>query len=167
MTKDSLMAGLESIVSSTPEEHKAYIDAMAQNVEYNKPESEVGIFWFNHEENDIFWIAKDSVSSVEFTANGFKTGKILHRDYWIRLRDKAIKRGKSDGIFFQKYTQVPRGQVFQLRDGTFQVNVGRWIKSVNRELLIDLITIEFNLDGEKVKIQEDEHWDMGREDSDF
>lgn len=166
MTDDSLIESLSSIGSSTHEEHEAYIDAMRQNVGY-KPEPEVGIFWFNPEENDIFGIAKDPISNVGFTANGVRTGKVLHRDYWLKLRNKDVIRGKSDGIFFQKYTKVPRGRVFQLRDGTFQINVGSWINSTDRELLMKLIINEFNLDGEKVKIQEDEHWDIGRGDSDF
>lgn len=157
---------------SSPEEHEAYIDAMRQNVGY-KPEPEVGIFWFNPEENDIFGIAKDPIGNVEFTAasgapaNGVKTGKVLHRDYWVKLREKAVIRGKSDGIFFQKYTNVPRGRVFQLRDGTFQINVGSWINSADKELLMDLIIDEFNLDGENVKLQEDEHWNIGRSEPDW
>ena len=172
MTDDSLIDSLSSLEKSSLEEHEAYIDAMRQNVGY-KPEPEVGIFWFNPEENDIFGIAKDPIDDVEFTANGVRTGKVLHRDYWTKLRNRATRRGQSDGIFFQKYTKVPRGSVFQLKNGgspagrTFQINVGSWIKSIDKELLMDLIIDEFNLEGEKVKIQEDEHWNIGRGDSDF
>lgn len=166
MMKDSHMAELESISSSTPEEHEAYIDAMRENVGY-KPEAEVGIFWFNPEEGDIFGIAKDPITNVKPTISGVKTGKVLHRDHWQKLRNSAIRRGKSNGILFQKYINVPKGRVFQLRDGTFQINVGSWINSIDKTLLMDLVINEFNLDGYKVKLQEDEHWNIGKGDSDF
>ena len=133
--KDPITAELES---STPEEHKAYIDAIKQNVGY-KPEAEVGIFWFNAEENDLFGVAKTPISKAKSTTDGIKVGRIPHKDKWIKLRKSAIIRGKSDGIFFQEYTTVPRGIVCLLEDGTFQINVGNWIKSVDKNLLIALI----------------------------
>ena len=154
--KDPITAELES---STPEEHKAYIDAIKQNVGY-KPEAEVGIFWFNAEENDLFGVAKTPISKAKSTTDGIKVGRIPQKDKWIKLRKSAIIRGKSDGIFFQEYTTVPRGIVCLLEDGTFQINVGNWIKSVDKNLLIALIANEFNLENEKVKLQEDDHWDI-------
>lgn len=154
--KDPITAELES---STPEEHKAYIDAIKQNVGY-KPEAEVGIFWFNTEENDLFGVAKTPISKAKSTTDGIKVGRIPHKDKWIKLRKSAIIRGKSDGIFFQEYTTVPRGIVCLLKDRTFQINVGNWIKSVDKNLLIALIANEFNLENEKVKLQEDDHWDI-------
>ena len=154
--KTSFIAESES---STPEEHKAYIDAIKQNVGY-KPEPEVGIFWFNTEENDLFGVAKNPISKAKSTTAGIKVGRIPHKDKWIKLRKSAIIRGKSDGIFFQKYTTVPRGIVCLLEDRTFQINVGNWIKSVDKNLLIALIANEFNLENEKVKLQEDDHWDI-------
>ena len=154
--KDPITAELES---STPEEHKAYIDTIKQNVGY-KPEAEVGIFWFNAEENDLFGVAKTPISKAKSTTDGIKVGRIPHKDKWIKLRKSAIIRGKSDGIFFQEYTTVPRGIVCLLEDGTFQINVGNWIKSVDKNLLIALIANEFNLENEKVKLQEDDHWDI-------
>ena len=112
--KDPITAELES---STPEEHKAYIDAIKQNVGY-KPEAEVGIFWFNAEENDLFGVAKTPISKAKSTTDGIKVGRIPHKDKWIKLRKSAIIRGKSDGIFFQEYTTVPRGIVCLLTFGT-------------------------------------------------
>ena len=154
--KTSFIAESES---STPEEHKAYIDAIKQNVGY-KPEPEVGIFWFNTEENDLFGVAKNPISKAKSTTAGIKVGRVPHEDNWIKLRKSAIIRGKSDGIFFQEYTTVPRGIVCLLEDGPFQINVGNWIKSVDKNLLMALITNEFNLENEKVKLQEDNHWDI-------
>ena len=55
---------------------------------------------------------------------------------------------------------LPRGIVCLLEDGPFQINVGNWIKSVDKNLLMALITNEFNLENEKVKLQEDNHWDI-------
>jgi hypothetical protein len=55
------------------------------------------------------------------------------------------------------YTQIPRGRVFQKKDGSFQLMCGSWIT----QEIVDLVEDEFDLQNQIVEVIKDEHGSSG------
>ena len=138
------------------QERKIVMKTMSDNIA-NQDEPKVGIFWYNEDTDELFGINKIEASDLQFNYNGLKTIKTLHKSLWQKEKNKAVSKGKDPGIFIKDYTQVPRGRIFQRKDGIFQLMCGSWIN----EHIIDLVKEEFDLNTVKIEIKIDEHWEIG------
>jgi hypothetical protein len=105
----------------------------------------------------LFGISKIEASELQFNYNGLKTIKTLHKSWWQKQKNKAITTGKDLGILIKDYTQIPRGRIFQRKDGVFQLMCGSWID----DHIIGLVKEEFDLKNIQFEITIDEHWEIG------
>jgi hypothetical protein len=132
-------------------------DALTEMQKYFKNNPEVGIFWYNDEEEELFEIHSIPVTSLQ---SGQLTYPKLHKTIWQELRARAIQKKKDnkpyDPIYLSDYTQIPRGRVF-FKEDTFYVFVGSWITDKIKQLVIK----QFNLQNLNVVFKVDEHWEIG------
>lgn len=140
---------IKSINERTNIESSA-IDVMKNNMQYaNEPE--VVIFWYNvglHELFDVYSTPASEATWYKFDQWGtiVRTDRRLHKDIWNK------KKRSGD------HTMIPRGRVFEFKDGGFKIMIGHWVN--DHPEVIDLIMNEFNLpDNTEVVI--DSHWDIG------
>lgn len=153
-----------NIRTSTEDEHKEVIAEMKaidgfDNELFDNPM--VGIFWFNFIKNKLFDVEKINVSDLKDPNNG--TIQKLHKNIWQKNYFRAKTKNEALSIYFQDYTQIPRGRIF-VKDGKFYVYVGNWINEYKgrkdlREVLTDLISFTFELKDFEFVI--DKHWDIG------
>jgi hypothetical protein len=136
--------------SMSEEEQKEVMETMKANFDH-QDEPEVGIFWYDKNANELFGVVKQEAMDVP-SYNGRKTVRKLHKDYWNGEQHRAKGKGKNPAPFVGDYTQIPRGRIFQLDDGTFQVMCGSWMNDTIMALIIE----EFNLKGQKVTAVIDE-----------
>lgn len=142
--------------NSNPEVN-ALKELMASNID-KQDDSEVGIFWYDSDNNELFGIKSADVNDVPFYKSTIfddevKTCTSLHYKVW----DRESRRGK-DKRFSGDYTLVPRGRVFFVKDRGFVVIVGDWIDKYPEAK--DEILFEFNLP-ENTEFQKDPHWCIG------
>ena len=132
-------------------------DAISEMQKYFKDNPEVGLFWYNDEDKELFEIHSIPASSLP---DGQFTYPKLHKTIWQKLRAKARQRKKEnklyDPIYLSDYTQVPRGRIFY-KEGIFYVFVGSWIT----DKIKHLIKKEFKLQNVNVEFKIDEHWEIG------
>lgn len=142
---------------TTDDEHNTLIQSMLEfaNAEV---EPKVGIFWYDAENDELFGVQSISVSKEKFDSNGRKTIQILHIDYWKKKYNEAKYKNKKNR-FFGDYTKIPRGRIFQLQNGTFEVMVGSWINKYP-SVKNDIIN-EFDLPENKTEFIIDRHWEVG------
>jgi len=153
--KDLEKSGIQTRRMST-EERKNVMECMSVNFDsQNNPE--VGIFWYNEKEDTLFGVNKGFADELQFNLNGLKTLKILHKQWWQKEKNKRLSKGKALDIFGADYTQIPRGRIFQYKDGTFQLMCGSWITDHIKELIKE----EFNLQKVPFEVKIDEHWEIG------
>lgn len=146
---------MSSVKELNSEEHQAVIEEMAA-FDGNAFEPQVGIFWFNTEELELFDVKSLPVSSLP---KNLTTINVLQKDVWAKNYFRAKARGKTESVYYGDYTQIPRGRIFYDEDTkSFSVKVGHWIEQYN-EILTQLIKEEFNLPEFVFDI--DEHWDLG------
>ena len=134
----------------------AAMDFMRDSEDY-QDDPEVGIFWYDPDSKELFGVTKVLISDTGWYHSNqwdvdVKTDRHLHKNVW----QKGFHRGK-DKRFFGDHTMVPRGRVFEFRDG-LKVFTGDWIDEYPeaKELIID----EFNLP-EDTEFVKDIHWDLG------
>lgn len=144
------------IIETDKTKHDSLIDSMKmfKNAEFSPY---VGIFWYDTDKNELFGVYKTMVSALEFDRNGRKTYPILHKDIWNKEANKAKYRNKPTK-FKGDYTVIPRGSIFQYKDGHFEVMVGNWINSHD---IKDAVIDEFDLPENNTEFIIDEHWDIG------
>ena len=144
-------------------ERKMAIDTMSDNFDIqNNPE--VGIFWYDETEDELFGVNKAFASELQFNANGYKNLGILHKDWWKKQQEKMLRKKKPMGILGQDYTKVPRGRVWEKKtgkDAIFQMMCGKWIEDYGREHIENIVREEFNLQNVLFEIVVDTHWDIG------
>ena len=138
------------------QEREAVMKTMVENFDY-QDEPKVGIFWYDENNDKLFGVTKIEASEIQFNFNGFKTIKTLHKTWWQREKNRCLSKGEDIGIFNIDYTQVPRGRIFQDKNGTFQLMCGSWIN----EHIIDLVKEEFDLQNVLLEVNKDEHWEIG------
>lgn len=134
------------------------IELMLENGNFQN-EPSVGCFWYDTKNNELFGVYSCLAKDVEYYYSKaydkyVKTGSKLHKDIW----KKESYRNK-DKRFQTNYTLIPRGRVFEYKDGGFKVMVGDWINNYPnaKELIID----EFDLPND-VEFVIDKHWNIGR-----
>jgi len=143
---------------NSSEDINALKELMAENIQY-QDDSEVGIFWYDPENDELFGVKSADVNDVAFYKSTLfggkevKTCRPLHYKVW----EKEYYRGK-DQRFHGDYTLVPRGRVFFVKDEGFIVVVGDWINDYPQAKL--LIISEFNLPANTEFII-DTHWNLG------
>ena len=132
-------------------------DAISEMQKYFKDNPEVGLFWYDDEEKELFEIHSIPASSLP---DGQFTYPKLHKTIWQKLRAKARQKKKDnkpfDPIYLSDYTQVPRGRIFY-KEGIFYVFVGSWIT----DKIKNLIKKEFKLQNVNVEFKIDKHWEIG------
>jgi len=138
------------------QERKAVMKTMTDNFD-RQDEPKVGIFWYDENADDLFGVSKIEASELQFNVNGLKTIKTLHKAWWQKQKNKAISKGEDIGIFKNDYTQIPRGRIFQKKDGVFQLMCGSWIN----EHIVDMVKEEFDLQNAAFETKVDEHWEIG------
>jgi hypothetical protein len=123
----------------------------------------LGIFWWDFDHNQLFGVYSVYASEVPFRSDSslLKTVSILHRTLWEKRYPSLLRE---NSFLSTDFTQVPRGRVFQSRDGTFILKVGDWIESspgVIDTYILSCIKAEFNLQGVQLEVDIDEHWNVG------
>ena len=132
-------------------------EAIGEMQKYFKDNPEVGLFWYNEAEKELFEVHSIPASSLP---EGQSTYPKLHKTIWQKLRAKARQKKKEnklyDPIYLSDYTKVPRGRVFY-KDGIFYVFAGSWIT----DKIKNLIKKEFKLQKVNVVFKVDKHWEIG------
>ena len=132
-------------------------ELMSDNVD-KQDDSEVGIFWYDADEEELFSVRSADVNDVPFYFSSLfgcevKTCRPLHYKVW----QKEHFRGK-DKRFNGDYTRVPRGRVFYAKDKGFIVIVSDWIDDYPQAK--SEILYEFNLPPD-TEFKKDPHWNLG------
>lgn len=133
-------------------------ELMHENIS-RQDDPEVGIFWYDPEDESLFGVKSADVNDVDFYKSNLfngqevKTCRPLHYKVW----EKEFYRGK-DKRFQGDYTLVPRGRIFYVKDEGFVVIVGDWIDDYPEAK--DEILYEFNLPKD-TKFKKDIHWCLG------
>ena len=138
------------------EERKDVIKTMKDNFD-NQDEPSVGIFWYDKGKDELFGVTKIGESELRFSDKGLKTVGMLHKTWWNKQRMRAKAKNDRSSIYMRDYTKIPRGRIFQRKDGTFHLMCGSWIN----DHIVDLVKDEFNLQGAAFQIVVDIHWEIG------
>ncbi|MDR0789739.1 MAG: hypothetical protein LBO06_02970 [Bacteroidales bacterium] len=139
------------------EERQEMMQIMQDNFDF-QDEPKLGIFWYNKYDDELFGVVKSDARDVAFARSmPRKTISSLHKSWWKKQEMRYLAGREKNSIFRQDYTQIPRGRLFQRRDGTFEIMCGSWINEHIKELIIE----EFDLQKAKVEIVIDEHWELG------
>jgi len=138
------------------QEKEVVMETMSENFDY-QDEPKVGIFWYDEKTDSLFGVNKSFAGELQYNFNGLKTVRILHKQWWQKEKNKRLSKGEDIGIFSVDYTQIPRGRIFQYKNGTFQLMCGSWIN----EHIIDLVKEEFDLQNVPLEVKKDEHWEIG------
>jgi hypothetical protein len=146
---------MESMTLS-PGYRSIVMQAMMDNLG-SQEEPKVGIFWYNSSSDELFGVTKIEISELSFNSNGLKTVKTLHKNWWQKQRMRDEAKGNSLSVYISDYTKIPRGRIFQTKDGQFQIMCGSWMNDHIKDLVID----EFDLQGQDVVILVDKHWEIG------
>jgi hypothetical protein len=132
------------------------MQCMADNFD-SQDNPKVGIFWYDETNDELFGVSKVNADELQFNSNGLKTMSILHKTWWQKQKNRALSKGKDPGIFLKDYTQIPRGRIFQKKDGVFHMMCGSWINDDIEKLVKD----EFDLQTAPFERVVDEHWEIG------
>ena len=133
-------------------------ELMQENIS-KQDDPELGIFWYDTQEDELFGIKSADVNDVPFYKSSLfdnmevKTCRPLHYKVW----EKEYHKGKDKRVSGD-YTQVPRGRVFYVKDKGFIVVVGDWIDEYPN--VKSLIKTEFNLP-DSTEFRKDPHWNLG------
>ena len=132
-------------------------ELMQDNVS-KQDDIQVGIFWYDPEEDELFGVVTADVEDVPFYKSNLfntevKTCRPLHYKVWERNSFKG-----KDKRFQGDYTLVPRGRVFYVKDKGPVVIVGDWINKYPSAK--EQILLEFNLP-QSTEFKKDIHWNIG------
>jgi len=132
-------------------------EAIQDMLPYFETKAEVGLFWYNPTDDELFEVHSIPVTSLKKDEFTFPK---LHKDIWSKLHYRARDRKKKglsyEPVYLADYTRVPRGRVF-FKNEKFYVFVGSWITPKIKKMIIKL----FNLQKCEVIIKIDKHWELG------
>lgn len=122
------MPKLKLVEKRTPMEN-AFIEMMSKNLDDTGLRPKVGIFWYSPA-HGCFGVDYSYYDEAPFVPNTFfsqkaNMSKRVHQNYWPLL--KRRNKLPSEYAMVSDYTQIPRGCVFGLEDGTFRVMHGKWL----------------------------------------
>ena len=127
---------------------------------------DIGIFWYDPEQDRLFGIYSLPASQVPFDTTGKRVFPHLHQDVWDVEHAKCFDRygdllaeHEDDPFRFDDYTLIPRGRVFEDEYGFF-VNVGRWLYEYDADKIKEMVRQAFDLP-EDTDFEYDYHWDIG------
>ena len=147
----------ESCLREMPEEERRKVmQSMADNFE-TQDDPKVGIFWYDSNRDELFGVSKVNAGDLRFNTNGLKTISTLHKSWWQKQKNRAVSKNEDPGIFAKDYTQIPRGIIFQKKDGGFQLMCGSWMN----DHIEDLVKDEFDLQNVPLERTIDIHWELG------
>ena len=129
---------------------------MSENFEIQE-DPKVGIFWYDETGDELFGVTAVNAGELVFNNHGMKTVGTLHKTWWKKQQERAKAKNQLASIFMKDYTQIPRGRVFQRKDGTFELFCGSWIN----EHIVELVKDEFNLQTVPLEVKNDTHWEIG------
>lgn len=119
---------------------------MKKHLGEKKPE--VGSFYYDLENKKLMLVDSMPTELARENDNGIKTTDKLHIDIWE-------ENGMSGN-----YMDYPRGRVFyNTKTDEYEIMVGQWANQANN--VKDLVVKRFHLEGQKVNIKQDNHWDIG------
>ena len=130
---------------------------LMKDFEAEEIEPMVGIFWYLPEEHRLFEVYASSLSQSKMV-NGRTTYHKLHKTIWQAKKCRDRAKGKEKSVYYQDYTQLPRGRVFY-DNGKFIVKVGSWYKPYEAELR-ELVEDAFNLPDNFI-FEIGKHWELG------
>ena len=143
---------------NSSEDINALKELMTENIKH-QDDGEVGIFWYDAENDDLFGVRSANVNDVPFYKSNLFNGKEVKtcRPLQYKVWEKEYYRGKVTR-FQGDYTLVPRGRIFFVKDEGFVVVVGDWIDEYPQAKAT--ILYEFNLP-DNTEFRVDEHWNLG------
>lgn len=138
-----------------------FIDLMERHLEDEAEEPKVGIFWYSPAYGcfgvDYRYYSEAPLETTEFFSQKACMGRWIHQNYWPYLKRKG--KLPREYAMLGDYTQVPRGRVFGLEDGTFKVMHGSWLEQCPEAR--EAILTEFDLPADRTEFVYDSHWDVG------
>jgi hypothetical protein len=137
-------------------ERKEVMASMSDNFEI-QDEPKVGIFWYDTEADELFGVTASFAGELPFNEHGKKTVGTLHKTWWKKQHERAKAKEQFASVFMKDYTKIPRGRIFQRKDGTFELMCGSWIN----EHIVELVKDEFNLQKVSLEVKIDIHWEIG------
>lgn len=142
------------ITTSSQENHDSLVAAMQCFAESREPQ--IGIFWLDTDECDLFGIYKTDAAKIKPDRIGRRIyGKLA--DVWRKEHFKELAQNGIAERFIGDYTMIPRGRVNQEGE-EFVVYVGSWIDDL-KSMLTPLINCYFNID--TFRYEKDIHWELG------
>lgn len=84
--------------------HSELVEEMKSFFEDDK--TKVGIFWYNYIDNVLFGVMKDDAEKYE-KEKGWGTLPKLHKTYWQKHHHRAVAKGLTDSIFYEKNARKP------------------------------------------------------------
>ena len=136
-----------AITTASQEKHESLVAAMEGFAESHEPQ--IGIFWLDTDECDLFGIFKTEAAKVRPDRLG---RRIFGKEHFKELAQKGIAER-----FVGDYTMIPRGRVNQEGE-EFVVYVGSWIDELE-PMLTPLINCYFNITD--FRYEKDIHWELG------
>ena len=137
-------------------ERNEVMSSMKDNLE-NQEEPRVGIFWYDEANDELFGVSSAGAVELSFDDHGRKTVRMLHKTWWKKQQERAKAKKELTSVYMKDYTLVPRGRIFQRKDGTFELMCGSWIN----ENIVNLVRDEFNLQSVPLEVKIDIHWEIG------
>lgn len=101
--------------------HEAIIETMKNDFEYSEKEHpQIGIFWYDTNNNQLFGINKMDEELKDFVKNSdnedVKSYPKMHKQIW----KKESFRGR-DKRFVGDYTLIPRGRVSYIKNRVYSI----------------------------------------------
>jgi hypothetical protein len=133
-------------------------DAIETMKNFAKQGASVGIFWYDISTDELVGVSKIPAAVAFDNKRGSKTTPVLHKDFFPAIA------GRFPNAF--TFMDIERGRVFyDYINNKYIIKVGDWAQKYPK--LKELIIAEFKLDGQIVEISQDEHWNLGRGESDL
>ncbi|MDR0442656.1 MAG: hypothetical protein LBH44_04525 [Treponema sp.] len=150
-----MLEAMQTMMMSASE-RKDVMASMSENFD-KQDEPKLGIFWYSEKNDELFGVTSSYANELPFDSNGRKTVGTLHKTWWKKQQERAKAKGAPLGVFANDYTLLPRGRVFQVKDGHFELMCGSWIN----EHIVELVKDEFNLQDVPLEVKIDDHWEIG------
>ena len=144
-----------AITETSKDKHDSLVAAMANFAESREPQ--IGIFWLDTDECDLFGVCKTDAAKVRPDRMGRRIYGKLHADIWRKEHFKELAQSGVAERYVGDYTMIPLGRVNQEGE-EFVVYVGSWIDEL-APMLTPLINCYFNI--ESFRYEKDIHWELG------
>ena len=112
----------KNVIFMSEKERVDILNMMKDNFDL-QDEAKLGIFWYDEQNDKLLGVTKIEAIDVPFPSGQSerKTIRSLHKSWWKKQEMKYRQGLEVNAIFAQDYTKIPRGRLFQRRDGTFEL----------------------------------------------